>query len=479
MNAMLQPWLFVGFSGHRELADPKLIAERVRDVLRQLGERTGAPLAAVSSVAKGADTIFAETAAELKLPWTLVLPFPVEEFRKDFNKPVEQADWQRVERLLPRSLRTLIESPVGLRPEAYNDCGIRTVDECDVLLAVWNGQKSTDKRGGTGDIVEYAREIQKPMIWIDPVTGATTEERCERLPTSKQSTTASEKTGEGSALLKATFDHFSNLAKRQRPWAINLNLSLVVLHQLAIITAIAALIWTQQGWLTEPAGWLKVTFLLVALVLPWFLGHAHKDWLNNRIRAEICRSATAIWPLHQAEEIFPTLRLPVYAGLQRSLLLLRLLSPPASPDLQEARSAYETDRVVGQLNYYRDHAETAARQGRSLRWIAGLCTAVAIVTGIVVTTHVVSKTSYPYVKFLSLVLPLVAAALLAAIAALDTERRSARYREMAAFLERARTQIQHTSTWTGLRRVVAEVERTLLLEIWEWYSVVRFSTKQH
>jgi hypothetical protein len=478
---MLRPWLFVGFSGHRELANPELVAQRIRDALRQLAERTGAPLAAVSSAAKGADTIFAEIAVEQGLPWTLLLPFPIEEFRKDFSKPEEQADWQRVECLLPRALRTVIESPVGQRPEAYNDCGIRTVDESDVLLVVWNGQNRADKRGGTGDIVEYARRVQKPMVWIDSVTGATKEERCEKLPASNQSTPPSGRIGEGSALLKATFDHFNSKAKRHRPWAINLNLSLVVLHQLAIITAIAALIWTAEHWITEPASWIKVTFLLVALALPWFLGHTHEDWMNNRIRAEMCRSATAIWPLQQAEEIFPALRLPVYEDLQRSLLLLRLLSPPAGTDLEGARRAYETDRVKGQLNYYREHAGTAARQRFRLKWASRCFTAAAIVAGLLVARHVVAETTstYRWIKFVSVTLPLVAAALLAAIAALDTERRSARYREMAAFLERAQARIQHTSTWTGLRRIVAEVERTLLLEIWEWYSVARFSTKQH
>jgi len=78
-------------------------------------------------------------------------------------------------------------------------------------------------------------------------------------------------------------------------------------------------------------------------------------------------------------------------------------------------------------------------------------------------------------KLLVLVLPLVAAALMSATTALDLGRRAARYAELAAFLARSRIQLQQVSTAAGLTRVAIAVEKTLLIEIWEWYSLARFS----
>jgi hypothetical protein len=105
---MLRPWLFVGFSGHRHLANPELIVRAIGAALDKIAAKTSAPLAAVSSAASGADTLFAEESVRRALPWTLLLPFGEDEFKKDFP---DVRDWQRVERLLPRAARRHEESP--------------------------------------------------------------------------------------------------------------------------------------------------------------------------------------------------------------------------------------------------------------------------------------------------------------------------------------------------------------------------------
>ncbi|PMX86640.1 hypothetical protein C1X43_34300, partial [Pseudomonas sp. GW460-C3] len=52
---------------------------------------------------------------------------------------------------------------------AYLDCGIETVNACDVLVALWDGEPARG-RGGTAEIVTYARELGQPLIVIDPAT---------------------------------------------------------------------------------------------------------------------------------------------------------------------------------------------------------------------------------------------------------------------------------------------------------------------
>jgi hypothetical protein len=168
---MPPPRLAVGFTGHRKLTDPGRIETGIRQALRSLQRQAGRPLEAVSSAASGADTLFIEAVLGLEIPWTLLLPFPAEEFRLDF----EPGAWQRVERLLPRAVRTEIEPPAASRDEAYWRCGKRGVDLSEVLLAVWNGRPAAG-RGGTADIVDYARSRAKPIIRIDADSGKTARE---------------------------------------------------------------------------------------------------------------------------------------------------------------------------------------------------------------------------------------------------------------------------------------------------------------
>jgi len=480
---MLRPWLFVGFTGHRKLTAPATIARAVRDVLSNLARRTDDPLAAVSSAASGSDTIFAETAAAMELPWTLLLPFPVEEFKKDFADDAE--GWERVTRLLPLAVRTVTEPPAETRSDAYLEAGIRTVDECDVLIAVWNGEEAAG-RGGTGDVVAYARRQQLPLIWIHSETGVVVEERIEAMPASAAKGHGAvhpdgnpgPQRGDGRKLLDETFRFHADAANRLRPRAVNLNLSLVILHQVSVALTLTILIWSDT-WVKDPAASAKFALLLVAFVLPWFLRRAHGEWLIHRLRSEIFRSAATLWPLPNPEDILPELRLPAEDRLQRSILLLRLLSPVPATDLRQARETYAAERVAKQFKYFHASARQASRWQRRLTFLGWGCTGAAIFLGLLPSLGVINDTMplFRPLRHFGYLLPLVTSALLATVAARDLERRAARYGEVANSLRRAGTQLHHARTWTRLTRVIIDIERTLLLEVWEWYALARFTRK--
>ena len=57
-------------------------------------------------------------------------------------------------------------SEYGGREDAYLDCGMETVNDADVLLALWDGEAAHGK-GGTGDVVGYAKSLCKPVIIIN------------------------------------------------------------------------------------------------------------------------------------------------------------------------------------------------------------------------------------------------------------------------------------------------------------------------
>ncbi|MCW5548176.1 MAG: hypothetical protein KIT44_04360 [Opitutaceae bacterium] len=478
---MLRPWVFVGFTGHRNLSNPELIARSLGEALGRIATRTGSPLAAVSSAAIGADTLFVKAVQQRAIPWILLLPFPPEIFANEQDFPTE-ADRAAFWKLAESAVHThtnpgfKTEQPTtDSRENGFLECGLRTVEECDVLVAVWDGLEPRGL-GGTGRIVAYAHKLKKPVLWIHAATGKLTEERFDLLkpdPATVPPATGREPLST-SEQLRQTFAYFDRHAETSAPFAKYLNISVVALHQLSIAIAIAGLIWVAFG---PAASLIKIAALALALLLPWYFHHRQSAWMDNRLRAELCRSAQAIWNLRQHEHIFPALRLPVFESFQRSLLLLRLSAPKSVSDIEPAKAEYAEARIQNQTDYYTRHARKAQKHRRWVKGLSYTCTGLAILYGIIVTLHWLpaTDTAYHAVKALSLTLPLGAAALVAAITAQDMDRRAARYTEMAKALASAKVRLEARTTWEGVATVVIEVERMLLLEIWEWYSVSRYS----
>lgn len=153
----------VGFTGHRRLKDEKALAQVLREVIASLQRDAGRELVGRSSIASGADTLFAEACLASNMKWIALLPFPEAEFKKDFA----DADWKRARALLDRAERIEISSETAERPRSYLDCGLATVDGADLMVAVWDG-KPPRGLGGTAQIVEHARSVQKPLLLISP-----------------------------------------------------------------------------------------------------------------------------------------------------------------------------------------------------------------------------------------------------------------------------------------------------------------------
>ena len=153
----------VGFTGHRRVRNEEKIAEALREVIASIRRNVGRDIVGRSSIASGGDTLFAEACFAAKLRWIAQLPFPEAEFRKDFSEP----DWARAKALLDRAERIEISSDSAVRPRGYLDCGLATVDGADLMIAIWDGKASRGP-GGTAQIVEHARLVQKPLIVISP-----------------------------------------------------------------------------------------------------------------------------------------------------------------------------------------------------------------------------------------------------------------------------------------------------------------------
>lgn len=117
---------------------------------------------ALSSLAEGTDQLFAEVALELDIPIRAVVPFG--SYESFFDKPTVLVNYRR---LLGRAHRTDLD--LHFPPErAFFEAGKFVVDECQILLAVWDGNPA-EGLGGTADIVSYALGRGRHVVWLDPL----------------------------------------------------------------------------------------------------------------------------------------------------------------------------------------------------------------------------------------------------------------------------------------------------------------------
>ena len=159
--------LAIGFTGHRKLPDEAKCREAIRKVLLDWIDKVPGVVYGVTSAAAGGDLLFAETCLELNLPIRVFLPLPKEQFREDFDEPA----WARAECVFKKALSVEVTGAGEKLPDRYYECGIETVQQSQVLLALWDGEPSQGL-GGTADMVHFAKEQGRPVIWIHSATGA-------------------------------------------------------------------------------------------------------------------------------------------------------------------------------------------------------------------------------------------------------------------------------------------------------------------
>ena len=477
----------VGFSGHRQLANPSGVAQIIHAALEALRQESTGEWVALSSVAVGGDQVFVEQARSLGLSWHAILPLPRTDFAADFAT----TDWTAVEKMLGAAEHVRVITENGSREDAYLDCGMETVNGCDVLLALWDGQPARGK-GGTADVVEYALALGKPVIVIDAVTLAVRRENFSLFHKADDALAALNKlpaavTGWSENPFKAPDSIFEfqqkcdYAASHGAPQFRRLIVSTVLLHVVATLVAAAGLAF---GLHIVALPWVKLMCLVSALGVALVLRshHQHHSWVRCRLAAEFCRSALATWGLPRAAPLFEDLDLPGVRALTRSLHILHSRSASAQPvPMEEFKRIYLEKRIDDQLAYYRRQENRALPLHGRLKvgfWVATifalLCTAAYAVCE---TWHIevpdLVETAVFY--FLPISLPVIAASFISLISINDLQRRVARYREMHAMLEASRQQVTFCQTWNSLERIVLKTERALLQEVLEWHSITSFA----
>ncbi len=166
-----KPGLTAAIVGHRpeRIADAKAVSARLTEVVAAIpgalaaagGEGDRVRLA--SALAEGADRMAAHTALDAGLPLDVILPFPVEEYERDFARPASRKEFQA---LLARAASVLtLDGAPDQRDRAYDAVGLALLDNADLLIAVWDGEPGRG-RGGTREVIEEAARRAMPVVVI-------------------------------------------------------------------------------------------------------------------------------------------------------------------------------------------------------------------------------------------------------------------------------------------------------------------------
>lgn len=139
----------IAATGHRPArlrGEEKIIKEWINEIFTQYD-----CTAAISGMAQGVDQIFAQAAIEKNIPLICCYPYRKNFFHQEEKKILNKA----------KDIKFISEVYTGNRVYWLRDKYM--VDNCDLLLAVWDGIEA----GGTWLTVNYAQKIGKPIVYYN------------------------------------------------------------------------------------------------------------------------------------------------------------------------------------------------------------------------------------------------------------------------------------------------------------------------
>jgi hypothetical protein len=152
----------IGFTGHQDLG-----ASTQRDVAAViaalLADQSNGTLIGLTNLAEGADQLFAFTV--LAAGGELQVVVASQGYERSFRTERAEDTYTALLTLAADTTTLPFSEP---SEDAYLAAGQEIVNRCDMLLAVWDGRDAAGK-GGTGDIVAYARErgVEVRVVWPD------------------------------------------------------------------------------------------------------------------------------------------------------------------------------------------------------------------------------------------------------------------------------------------------------------------------
>jgi len=514
----------IGITGHRNLEDPAALVPAIQeawqgliDLLPGQAETEVIPVA-VSSLAEGADRLVAcELLAKPGSRLEVELPVSPPDYARDFHHEHSRKQFLH---LLERASHVRQAPLRATREEAYEWAGRQVVDRCDALIAVWDGQRARG-RGGTAEIVQYARDHAVPLAWVhvngDPWV---TIEHGESLHKLKGPIDDLNEYNEA-AITDAAFaarmswqrkdlglplapvasdDRLELTRERVAAWlipflvradllAVRLQrrfriISSAVFLMAALAVAVVAfqiIFWPQQDW----TGAFEVLLLLLLLGIPLLRNKLrfHDRWTSYRFLAERLRSAyflalAGTGDRGQQPGQPTSFTDPSVAWIERALAHVTAVRPDvrlSSSSVDELRS-YLNDRWIGSQVTYHDKA-SASNHAWEI-WLRSLTATLFAITIVCALLHTLRLGPRLHATQTLVLLSISVPAIGAAVHGIETQREHRRHaercRRMATLLEQLQDQMSEAQTLPQIRQIAANVERSMREESNDWFGAMRF-----
>ncbi len=152
----------IGITGHQQLGSDATItwlSDTLEGIIRQYHIDIG-----ITSLAIGADQLYAEVLRKAHIPYIAVIPS--NEYATTFQNTNDLERYQELLRGASERVQLPFEKP---SETAFYEAGKQIANLSDMLLAIWNGLPAKGL-GGTGDIVKYSISIKRPVVHLNPIT---------------------------------------------------------------------------------------------------------------------------------------------------------------------------------------------------------------------------------------------------------------------------------------------------------------------
>ena len=527
--------LRLGVTGHRDIEDAEGVARAVGKLLDHIEATLREPMTplswvVVSSLARGADRIVARKVLEREgARLEVVTPFDVDEYRKDFDKtPTDRPEFEELWKKAWKQRELHGEAaPQDARNDAYLRAGEHVVDVCEIVIAVWDG-KPAHGRGGTGDVVPYALQRERVVLWINrdnpdapprllqPAEGDKEWTFAELPRTAHELSRGFEQQAAYCVDANLPPDEFSandaltrqTLAKRAQKAGLRFgDIEPALAPMLRELARADVLALHYQKWHTRvvnggplfaasavTVGVAQVVFFheqpwlivfevaaMIAVLGFWLWSRRsawHEKWLQNRHVAEQMRRTIFLTLAGAKSERHDPL--PFYRGPSQWIgLLSDALSHTAAaalpkPDADARREFLLTAWIRDQRKF---HGSTARKKERSAKRRHRLGVSLFAITLIMAVLHFSEQlhgTWEELVTFLALVLPAWGGAIHAIASQLELERIAQRSSRMERNLGRIEHHLGQAKSMKELRHDAEQAAALMSTENYEWWVLLSF-----
>ncbi len=520
-NKPIPARIVIGITGHRKLENTPVLIDTIQTAIEKVRQmvpplrNTPLSLTILSPLAEGADRLVVREV--LKVPETsleVVLPFEKRNYMQDFVTVESKAEF---EELVSQAASIKILNSKDERAEVYEQVGRYIVDQCDVLVALWDGEEAAG-RGGTQEIVQYARDTKCPLIWIhtkepvqisiEPGRGLSTgplynlndynSERVNAFKFEKKLKKLlqvflgyAQDAGFPSDLYHPVLEYILKyyarvdiLALRYQHWHFRVESLLLIMAFAAVFIASFQSIFLPQYRIILV---LEIALMLAVLIVVFISRRQrwHSKWIDYRFLAERLRSALF---LALANIEVQTLKPPRHLSLSYSpedwminafFSIWRRRPRPAEPEPHLFKSlesfilqAWIQDQIQYHKSTQKRHYQRYSRMNIASYVMFGLT--------ILVTILLIANISplENFFAFSATIFPAIAAGITAIRTQRDYLRNSMRSAEMARHLEEIRGKMITTGEHNDFLLLLKETEETMLHENEDWRVVVRFHTPE-